>query len=294
MAVIEELDYEVIRSSMIEEFKQRAPEWSAELESDPVVILLELAGYRELLLRQRINEASRALMLAYAGGSDIDHLAANVGLERLDDETDDRLRDRVQLGFYLAATAGPAGAYKLHTLNVSADVLDVHVWMPAPGEVQVVVLARQTAPEDATETELQRGVVAFGTDDEWIIARSDGDLMNQIRDVLNQEETRPLTDSVVVRTPEIIECVVQAELTLYPGPDADLLLAESLTALNDYLLSVRRPAHDLTMAGIIDALVVPGVQNVKLIEPAADIVAADSQMPLCSEIYISIQETRNV
>ncbi len=38
------------------------------LESEPLTKLLEENVYRELLLRQRINESARAVMVAYAKG----------------------------------------------------------------------------------------------------------------------------------------------------------------------------------------------------------------------------------
>jgi phage-related baseplate assembly protein len=46
-------------------------------------MLLEENCYRELLLRQRVNEAARAVMVAYSVGSDLDQLAANFNVERL-------------------------------------------------------------------------------------------------------------------------------------------------------------------------------------------------------------------
>ena len=39
-------------------------------ESEPVVKMLQENVYRELLLRQRINEAAKAVMVAYSGGDD--------------------------------------------------------------------------------------------------------------------------------------------------------------------------------------------------------------------------------
>ncbi|NUV25651.1 hypothetical protein MS6204_04603 [Escherichia coli] len=43
-----------------------------ELESEPATKLLQENAYRELLLRQRINEAAQAVMVAYAMGGDLD------------------------------------------------------------------------------------------------------------------------------------------------------------------------------------------------------------------------------
>jgi phage-related baseplate assembly protein len=42
-----------------------------------VTALLQVVAYRELLLRQRINEASKAVMVAYAASADLDQIGAN-------------------------------------------------------------------------------------------------------------------------------------------------------------------------------------------------------------------------
>ena len=53
------------------------------LESEPIVKLLEENAYRELIFRQRINEAAKAVMVAYAIDGDLDQLGANNGVSRL-------------------------------------------------------------------------------------------------------------------------------------------------------------------------------------------------------------------
>ena len=84
------------------------------LESEPVTKQLQESTYREILLRQRINEAAQAVMVAYAIGGDLDQLAANYNVKRLtvtpadNDavppvaavmESDDALRLRVPAAF---------------------------------------------------------------------------------------------------------------------------------------------------------------------------------------------------
>ena len=75
--IIEELDYEIILTEMRKKLQELLPEWTGhELESDPANNVLEVAASREMLLRQRVNEAARAVLLAFANDSDLDHLAA--------------------------------------------------------------------------------------------------------------------------------------------------------------------------------------------------------------------------
>ncbi|MGV1137717.1 baseplate assembly protein, partial [Klebsiella pneumoniae] len=51
--------------------EQEAVARTLALESEPVVKMLQENVYRELLLRQRINEAAKAVMVAYSGGDDL-------------------------------------------------------------------------------------------------------------------------------------------------------------------------------------------------------------------------------
>ncbi|ENY0935238.1 baseplate assembly protein, partial [Enterobacter hormaechei] len=88
--VVEELDYETILSerkatlvSLYPEEQQEAVARTLMLESEPIVKLLEENAYREVIWRQRVNEAARAAMLAYATGADLDQIGANYNVKRL-------------------------------------------------------------------------------------------------------------------------------------------------------------------------------------------------------------------
>ena len=66
--VLETLRFEHIFDALLRDFQVRYPQYSALLASDPAIKLIEVAAYRELLLRARINEAARANLLAFAVG----------------------------------------------------------------------------------------------------------------------------------------------------------------------------------------------------------------------------------
>lgn len=112
--VIEELDFETILAAMKTELIGLMPELAdvLALESEPVVKILEVCAFREMLVRARVNDAARAVLLATATGTDLEHLGALYGVRRLlldggDDgtippipptyEDDDSLRLRIQL-----------------------------------------------------------------------------------------------------------------------------------------------------------------------------------------------------
>ena len=141
--VVEELSYETIEQECYNDFVKRDPSYTALLESDPAIINLQTDAYREMLLRQRINEAAKANLLAYAMGSDLDQKAADYGVTRLSGESDDRLRYRCQLSLEGFSTAGPVGAYRYYALSSSVKVKSVDVASPSPGVVQVTVLSTE-------------------------------------------------------------------------------------------------------------------------------------------------------
>ena len=107
-AVIETLSFETIFGELQAEFQTRYPDYSALLASDPAIKLLEVAAYREVLLRNRINAAAKASLLAFATGSDLDHLATFYGVTRLPGEDDEALRARTRQRIIGFANAGGA------------------------------------------------------------------------------------------------------------------------------------------------------------------------------------------
>src|SRR5690606_38241096 len=210
--VVQALDYEVILADLQADLAARLPDFDAFLESDPAIKLLEIVAYRETLLRQRVNDAGRAVLVAYAAAGDLDNIAAVFGVARrelvpADPETgapavmeeDEDLRRRVLLAPDAYSVAGPRFAYVYHALSAHGDVLDASATSPAPGEVVVSVLSR--IGDGAASAELLAAVEA----------------------VVNADDVRPLTDEVIVQSAGIVAFEVEAQLTLYSGPDPNLI-----------------------------------------------------------------------
>lgn len=280
--VVQALDFETILAAMLADLQARNPEFTALVESDPAFKILQVAAYRETLIRQRVNEAAKAVMLAYATGADLDQIAANYNVERLvldpgdpnaippvapTLESDADLRRRVQLSFEGFSTAGPVGAYIFHALGADPDVLDASVASPTPGDVVVTILSRQGDGTASTE----------------LIAAVDA--------ALSADEIRPLTDNVTVQGATIVNYSVSATLTLYPGPDAAVVEAAAEASLATYVAAQQRLGRDVTRSGIFAALHQPGVQNVALTAPAADVVITDQQAAFCTGITVAVGGT---
>lgn len=164
--VVETLDYEAIVSAIKTDYLTRYPALTAALESEPVVKLIEAVAYRELILRQRVNDAVQAVFASTAKGSDLDTLAAMQGViravvkeatanEPAVMETDAQLLNRYLLSFSRYG-AGSRGALAYHAYSAVPDLTDAAVIGPAvhgrSGDVDLVILGAGFA--DATDGEM--------------------------------------------------------------------------------------------------------------------------------------------
>ncbi|WP_077999414.1 baseplate assembly protein [Edwardsiella tarda] len=243
------------------------------LESEPLTKLLQENTYRELLLRQRINEAAQAVMVAYSLGTDLEQLAANYNVCRLTIvaanpdavpprvaqlESDEALRLRIPAAFEGVSTAGPSAAYEFHAKSADGRVADASAISPAPAEVLLTILSREgdgSAPSD---------------------------LLSVVERALNDEQVRPVADRLTVRSAQIIPYRVEATLFLYPGPQAEPVMAAATASLQRYIASQTRLGRDIRRSAIYAALHVEGVQRVELSAPSADMVLDRTQAASCS------------
>jgi len=277
--VIETLDYEAILEAMLSDLRARDEAFSAVVESDPAYKILEVAAYREMLLRQRVNDAARSVMLAFSSGSDLDHLAALFGVSRLvadagnpaaippippTMESDKRLRYRAQMAFEGLSVAGPVGAYEFHALGASGQVKDVSIQSPAPGRVDVIVLSQ----------------AGDGT--------PDAELLGVVEGCVNRDDVRPLTDEVAVIAAEIIHYDLAATLILYEEPDASVVLAASRSAAQSHVANQHALGRDITLSGLYAALHQTGVQKVILTSPADNIVVSPYQAAWCDSVNVEV------
>jgi Phage-related baseplate assembly protein len=272
---IEDLDFETILADAVARMQAQMPDFVTR-DSDPATKLLQVFAYFAQLLRQRVNDAVRAVMPAYAVGADLDNIAALFGITRFnitpaDDvlgipavmESDADFRRRMVLAPEGYSVAGPEGAYIFHALSADADVLDASAISPAAGEVLVSVLSR-TGTGAASPT-----------------------LIDAVGAYVSAETRRPLTDFVTVQSAEIVDYAVDATLTTFSGPDGGVVLAAAQANLDAYVAASHRLGRDVTRSAIFAALHVEGVQKVVLASPAADIVISRTQAPNCTAVAIA-------
>lgn len=270
--IIEALDFETIltdvKAVMVAAFPedQRASVAAAlTLESEPLNIIAQAIAYRELLLRQRINEGVAACMLSHATGDDLDNIAANLDTQRLVTteatdttdavtESDEAFRLRAQSAFEGMSVAGPSAAYEYFARSASGKVADARASSPSPAEVIIAVLSTEGDGSASPE------------------------LITAVTTAVNDEEVRPLGDRVTVRSAEIVDYEIDATLYLYPGPESEPIINAADASLQRFLkANDRKISRDVARSAISAALHVQGVQRVVLNSPAEDLRISDTQ-----------------
>jgi len=278
--IIEPLDYESILAELVATAGAALPDMAETLalESEPANAVLQVLAYRELNLRQRINEAAQALMLAYAEDTDLDQIGGNYGIPRLVVDAGDpsavppvpvtmekdgpfRLRILASLDRY--STAGSRAGYEFYAKSAAGTVRDAQAISPVPGQVTVFVLS--TEGDGTAGTELLTTVAA----------------------ALNAETIRPLTDEVTVLSAALLPYAITAQLIVSNGPDAETIRTAALAAAQQYAADSFKLGTSVGISGIYRALHQPGVLRVDLTQPTGDIDVADGQAAYLSSITLT-------
>ncbi|NHB88868.1 baseplate assembly protein [Photorhabdus tasmaniensis] len=302
--VVEPLDYESLlaeRKAKLISFYSKKEERDAitrtlELESEPLVKLLQENAYRELILRQRVNEAARAVMLAYATNSDLDQLGANYNVIRAALEPDNTFRDRIQRAFEGLSVAGPIGAYEYHSLKVNESigvnkdeykgeyqtVADVSVVSPSPANVTVTILSRKWEWEkdkDVKEDKEHKGVASQN-------------LLDKVVAALNDKDVRPVADRVKVQPAKIVEYQIDAVLYFNPTPKSESVRELAEKSIDKYVKDQHKLGQDIRLSAIYAALHVTEIEQVELRVPTEDIILCKDQASYCTSVKLELRKTQ--
>lgn len=284
--VVEQIDYEQI---LAERKAYAVSLWPAEqqaevaatlaVESEPLTKLLQENAYREMLLRQRVNEASLANMLAKAKGKDLEQLAANVNVERLVVtpgnsaaippivavmESDESLRERAQMAWEGLSTAGPRNSYILHARSADGRVADATAESPSPAEVVVTV----------------QGLTGDGSVDQA--------LLNIVSQYLSDDDRRPVADRLTVQSATVLPYQVDAILYLATtGPEAEPIREAAQARLVTFINQRRRLGVEISESAIHAALHVEGVRKVVL-HDWIDITPSEAEAAFCTRYSVTV------
>ncbi|MBQ3564723.1 MAG: baseplate J/gp47 family protein [Alphaproteobacteria bacterium] len=261
--IIEELSLSEVLEQMRNKLIEIDPEFTAYLESDPLIKLMEIAAYRELLLIQRINQAAKANLLAFATESDLDNLAAFYGITRLENETDDELRTRTQAKIVGWSSAGSREAYKFHALNSDPRVKEANADSPEPGLVRISILSKEN-----------NGVVSE-------------DLLEAVNDYMQRDDIRMLTDTVQVVPCNLIDIDVRAKITLMSSTPTEFLSTIKSSFKNAFA-KIAGLGVSISRSWIISNLFLDGVKDVQLLSPISDVEVSETECARLIDVELSI------
>lgn len=187
------------------------------------------------------------------------------------EETDDELRERVKLAPAQFSVAGPSEAYAFFARQASSAIIDVAVTSTIPGTVEVYPL-------------VAGGVVTPQA------------ILDLVSAGLNDERVRPLSDTVVVQSPAVLNVDVAIELTVYSDADSAAVEAEALQAVAAYLLSRERElGQDIKISQLIALATtsVADVFDVNVVSPTMDVTVSESQIARAASLSVTVTGTSN-
>lgn len=285
---IEELDQEKLFAERMGEFQGRAdqagfPYDVGGLEFDPIVIDQQAHAHREVLMRSRINSAVRAVLPAYAQGTDLDAIVARANVQRMtltpgdpDNgvaavmEDDQSLLLRYLTSFAVPSAGSPDG-YIFHTVAAFPQARDVAANGPGvhgrAGRSHIVLLGAEGEPVANTVVET-------------------------VREYLSQRHIKPLTDELVVSAAEIIPYEIALSILVPRGPApsivVDAVKAAVLKAANARF-AIGAKVHMNLLEG---AAYLGNVLKVTRTTPSADIEHIEpgpTQAAFCANVTVTYE-----
>lgn len=166
-----------------------------------------------------------------AGGADIEDIEA--------------LRSRTQMAPESFSSAGPVGAYKYWAKTANQLIINVSIASPSPGVVEIIPL-------------LQNGVMPSQA------------ILDEVYAVCNADTRRPLTDHVIVRSPEKV--FFDIDLTYYIARNNSAMGLQiqqsAVKALQEYIMWQKTSlGRDINPSQLTKMLMKAGVKRVDIREP---------------------------
>lgn len=173
---------------------------------------------------------------------------ANLGVTLLgsDIESDERYRERIRQAPEAFSCAGPVGAYMFYTLAAHPDISAAAIYSPVPGTVDIrpVLKGGELPPKD---------------------------VLDDVYAAVNADNVRPLTDTVLVQAPELVEFNI--EFAWYLASERQVFLDTTrqavAAAVEEYRLWQRtQPGRDILPIRLASLLEQAGVKRIVLKQPA--------------------------
>jgi phage-related baseplate assembly protein len=219
------------------------------LESDPAAKILEIVAFREMILRERINNAAKANLLAFAAGSDLDYLAEFYGVERQESEPDEQFRTRIKARIAAFSNAGSKEHYRFHALSSSQHVKDALASSPGNGVVKISILADSEDGQASPE------------------------LLEIVRKYINRDDIKMLTDTV-----QIVGCnIILLDIIVEIAASNTFALQTIKSNFIEKFNASKALGWSPSISWIIANLFTEDVTHIRVIQPSADVVVASDE-----------------
>ncbi|MEI8390463.1 MAG: baseplate J/gp47 family protein [bacterium] len=180
-----------------------------------------------------------------------------------DIEVDDSLRERIKQAPEKFSNAGSKGAYRYWAMTAHQNIIDVSILSPSPGVVKVYPLTKSGNPSE--------------------------EIISLVEEILTDEEVRPLTDQVIVESPQKIDFIINAGLILYDFADSQSVMSEVNSKIEKYIADLKsKLGKDIVPTQIISILnSIYGVYKVDLTFPVFTVID-EHQWANCTGYQINI------
>jgi phage-related baseplate assembly protein len=282
-------DEEVIIQERLAQFKER---WTfydpplgaqydvGETPFDPARIQIEAMAAAEVNIRSSLNAWGNATTLAHAWGDNLDALAsrfpgapARLNKGQPDEESDDRYRRRLWLSNNVYNTAGAAEAYLFHAVTAVPELRDVSA-----------TIERASLASDAI---VVITCMVDGPDPRPSLAH-----LEAVRFTLARPSVAPESEVFAVRACRIIDLKVEARIWTYPGADGADVVKAAETEIAKLIRSQYYLGVDNSAEAFRAALYRPGVQEVELVNPIANVTVDEQSVVRVSGVKIVPMGTR--
>jgi phage-related baseplate assembly protein len=186
-----------------------------------------------------------------------------------DEETDERLRERITLAPASFSVAGPDDAYRFFAKSAHPSIVDVAITSPNPGEVLISPL-------------LEGGNMPTE------------EILDAVEAICNSKKVRPLTDTVNTAEPSKVDYEIEVNLTLLTTAVSASIQAAVQKILADYKEERKnRLGVDVVRSKLVAISKIDGVYDVDIVSPLANIEAADEVYTNCTSITVNVIGTHD-
>ena len=297
-SVLESINSDQIISDRMARFKIR---WSeedppnaaqydiAQLEFDPIKILTENGAYFELMIRDRVNQAARAVMLAFSYGTNLDAIASRYpsGVPRIPGESDDNYRRRIWLSPNVLGPHGTTESYAFYALSaLGANVLRDAAAFTTRGTGIVTIPILVDKPTLAlseqqvmaiVQKQIRTGLIdplklSFDTSPGPAPVPTNDQIL-EVYKYVTANTRKGLTDEIVIARPKVIQTRYDISLKTFPGYDLAGVMTNVAAGLMQLIEKQRWLGYDHTIMNIDGVLTdAGGVYNRIIRQPQGDVI----------------------